>query len=71
LALTSQAAEKMDEDVLPDYESSSDHEDNAGGADKVVTSITAVHESGFADFLLKNEILRAIQDSGFEHPSAV
>jgi superfamily II DNA/RNA helicase len=61
----------MDEDVLPDYESSSDHEDNAGGADKVVTSITAVHESGFADFLLKNEILRAIQDSGFEHPSAV
>lgn len=62
----------MEEDVLPDYESSSEHEENQGGADsKVVTATHAVHESGFADFLLKNELLRAIQDCGFEHPSAV
>lgn len=37
----------------------------------MVTATHAVHESGFADFLLKNELLRAIQDCGFEHPSAV
>jgi ATP-dependent RNA helicase UAP56/SUB2 len=29
----------------------------------------AVHESGFSDFLLKPELLRAIGDCGFEHPS--
>jgi hypothetical protein len=60
-----------DPDVLPDYESSSEHEENQGGDSKVVTATHAVHESGFADFLLKHELLRAIQDCGFEHPSAV
>jgi ATP-dependent RNA helicase UAP56/SUB2 len=28
-----------------------------------------IHSSGFRDFLLKPELLRAIQDCGFEHPS--
>ncbi|KAK7260877.1 hypothetical protein RIF29_27176 [Crotalaria pallida] len=28
-----------------------------------------IHSSGFRDFLLKSELLRAIVDSGFEHPS--
>ncbi len=28
-----------------------------------------IHSSGFKDFLLKPELLRAIQDCGFEHPS--
>jgi ATP-dependent RNA helicase UAP56/SUB2 len=59
-----------DDEVLPDYESSSEHED-ANGDNKVVPSTNAVHESGFADFLLKNELLKAIADAGFEHPSAV
>jgi len=31
----------------------------------------AVHDSAFGDFLLKNELLRAIGDCGFEHPSEV
>jgi len=31
----------------------------------------SVHSSGFRDFLLKPEILRAIVDCGFEHPSEV
>jgi len=35
-----------------------------------VTHVT-VHASGFKDFLLKPEILRAIGDCGFEHPSEV
>ena len=29
----------------------------------------SVHSSGFRDFLLKPEILKAIVDCGFEHPS--
>jgi ATP-dependent RNA helicase UAP56/SUB2 len=28
-----------------------------------------VHSTGFRDFLLKGELLRAIADCGFEHPS--
>jgi ATP-dependent RNA helicase UAP56/SUB2 len=31
----------------------------------------SIHSSGFRDFLLKPEILRAIGDCGFEHPSEV
>jgi len=60
----------MDEDVLPDY-SSSDEEQPNNSESKVVTSSSVVHDSGFADFLLKNELLRAIADCGFEHPSQV
>jgi len=30
-----------------------------------------IHSAGFRDFLLKPELLRAIQDCGFEHPSEV
>ena len=29
----------------------------------------SIHSSGFRDFLLKPELLRAIVDRGFEHPS--
>jgi len=61
----------MEEEVLPDYESSVEEDGGNNAESKVVTSTTAVHESGFADFLLKNELLRAIADCGFEHPSAV
>lgn len=34
-------------------------------------SYVAVHSTGFRDFLLKPELLRAIADCGFEHPSEV
>jgi ATP-dependent RNA helicase UAP56/SUB2 len=34
-------------------------------------SYAGIHSSGFRDFLLKNELLLAIQDCGFEHPSEV
>merc|ERR1711971_461966 len=34
-------------------------------------NFAAIHASGFKDFLLKPEILRAIVDCGFEHPSEV
>eukprot|EP00871_Galdieria_phlegrea_P005987 jgi/Galph1/876/GphlegSOOS_G5676.1 len=34
-------------------------------------SYVGIHSTGFKDFLLKPELLRAIQDCGFEHPSEV
>jgi ATP-dependent RNA helicase UAP56/SUB2 len=38
-----------------------------GGA--IRGSYVSIHASGFKDFLLKPELLRAIMDCGFEHPS--
>jgi ATP-dependent RNA helicase UAP56/SUB2 len=34
-------------------------------------SYVGIHQTGFRDFLLKPELLRAIVDCGFEHPSEV
>ncbi len=34
-------------------------------------SYVGTHATGFKDFMLKSELLRAIQDNGFEHPSMV
>lgn len=34
-----------------------------------VPGVFGVHSTGFRDFLLKPELLRAISDLGFEHPS--
>lgn len=39
--------------------------------DAVKGNYVSIHSSGFRDFLLKPEILRAIVDCGFEHPSEV
>lgn len=36
---------------------------------EVKGSYVSIHSSGFRDFLLKPELLRAIIDCGFEHPS--
>ena len=42
----------------------------AGKADaKAKGSYVGIHATGFRDFLLKSELLRAITDCGFEHPS--
>ena len=41
----------------------SDKKDVKGG------TYVSIHSSGFKDFLLKPELLRAIMDCGFEHPS--
>ena len=39
------------------------------GAEKGKGSYVGIHATGFRDFLLKGELLRAITDCGFEHPS--
>ena len=67
----------MENDELLDYEEE-EQQDNRNG-NKVDTTEQAkkgikgtyvsIHSSGFKDFLLKPELLRAIMDCGFEHPS--
>jgi len=41
----------------------------SGGAVDKKGSYVGIHSTGFRDFLLKPELLRAITDCGFEHPS--
>ena len=42
---------------------------NEKGKKDVKGTYVSIHSSGFRDFLLKPELLRAIVDCGFEHPS--
>lgn len=63
-----------DNDDLLDYEDEEQTETTiveAVDAPKkaVKGTYVSIHSSGFRDFLLKPEILRAIVDCGFEHPS--
>ncbi|KAH7953680.1 hypothetical protein HPB49_011151 [Dermacentor silvarum] len=63
-----------DNDLL-DYEDEEDQEQTVGETIPEVKKPTggyvSIHSSGFRDFLLKPELLRAIVDCGFEHPSEV
>ena len=43
--------------------------DNAKTSEIKKGSYVGIHATGFKDFLLKPELLRAIVDCGFEHPS--
>jgi ATP-dependent RNA helicase UAP56/SUB2 len=65
-----------DNDDLLDYEDEEQPEQTVvdGSSDattkkEVKGTYVSIHSSGFRDFLLKPEILRAIVDCGFEHPS--
>ncbi|KAL7191419.1 hypothetical protein ACSBR2_023486 [Camellia fascicularis] len=63
------------EEELLDYEEDDDKApDSVNGkptAESAKKGYVGIHSSGFRDFLLKPELLRAIVDSGFEHPSEV
>merc|ERR1712055_344485 len=58
---------------LLDYEEEEEAVDASAPAKKkdVKGAYVSIHSSGFRDFLLKPEILRAIIDCGFEHPSEI
>ncbi|XDA87102.1 hypothetical protein R6Z07M_016806 [Ovis aries] len=76
LSETIMAENDVDNELL-DYED--DEVETAAGGDgaeapakkDVKGSYVSIHSSGFRDFLLKPELLRAIVDCGFEHPSEV
>jgi ATP-dependent RNA helicase UAP56/SUB2 len=66
------------DEELPDFdeeeqagEQKDAKEENKEGGDAKKGNYAAIHASGFRDFLLKPELLRAIVDCGFEHPSEV
>jgi len=62
------------EEELPDFdeaEETTKKEDTKDGEGAKKGGYAAIHASGFKDFLLKPELLRAIVDCGFEHPSEV
>merc|ERR1712076_118749 len=71
-------AEPDVENELLDYEEQEEEQEQvteaAGDAPAkkdVKGTYVSIHSSGFRDFLLKPELLRAISDCGFEHPSEV
>ena len=43
--------------------------DAAPKGEQVKKGYVGIHSTGFKDFLLKPELMRAIVDCGFEHPS--
>ncbi|GMN50030.1 hypothetical protein TIFTF001_019179 [Ficus carica] len=61
------------EEELVDYEEEDQNAPNSASAkpsgESAKKGYVGIHSSGFRDFLLKPELLRAIVDSGFEHPS--
>jgi len=64
-----------DEDLL-DYDEEQAEETPVAAVDEKKKDgkgpgYVSIHSSGFRDFLLKPELLRAIVDCGFEHPSQV
>lgn len=63
-----------DNDDLLDYEDEEQNDQTIAETTEapkkdVKGTYVSIHSSGFRDFLLKPEILRAIADCGFEHPS--
>jgi len=63
------------DEELPDFDEEEKQEDkkeeSKENGETKKGSYAAIHASGFRDFLLKPELLRAIVDCGFEHPSEV
>ncbi|XP_011414939.1 spliceosome RNA helicase DDX39B [Crassostrea angulata] len=69
-------ADNENETELLDYEDDETETTADGTGDAPVKkdvkgTYVSIHSSGFRDFLLKPELLRAIVDCGFEHPSEV
>lgn len=61
-----------EEENLVDYEEDEDTTDKKSDGKEIKKgSYTGIHASGFKDFLLKPELMRAVVDCGFEHPSEV
>ncbi|TMW68824.1 hypothetical protein Poli38472_006292 [Pythium oligandrum] len=70
--MTAEENKEFDEELV-DYEEEEETNDvkNAEGKDTKKGHYVGIHSSGFRDFILKPECLRAVVDCGFEHPSEV
>jgi len=62
---------ELNDDDLVDYEEDETVEEKPAEDVKKGGTYSGIHASGFRDFLLKAELLRAVVDCGFEHPSEV
>lgn len=65
-----------EDDVIVDYDETEEAGADADKADAKAKEVkkgsyVGIHATGFRDFLLKSELLQAVQDIGFEHPSEV
>jgi len=68
------SAQPLDDNDLLDYDDDEQTQkltDKTSDKKDVKGTYVSVHGAGFRDFLLKPELLKAIQDCGFEHPSEV
>lgn len=60
-------AHKDDNDI-PDFEEYPNYQNEKGGTEQKYDNYNV---SQFKDFGLKDELLRAVKESGFEHPTRV
>lgn len=73
-SFSTKADNNIDDDVLVDYEAEEEQQQEEAGdqpEQKEKKGHVGIHSSGFKDFLLKPELLQAINKHGFEHPSEV
>jgi len=63
--------DETDEGTKPSNNVTNENSTGKTGVAPIRGSYVSIHASGFKDFLLKPELLRAIMDCGFEHPSEV
>lgn len=69
------STKQQEEELLVDYDEEAttleptETKPSTGSADVKKGSYAGIHSSGFRDFLLKSELLLAVTDCGFEHPS--
>jgi len=64
---------KTENEDLPEYENFEEDKtnNNENNEKKLTTKFVGAHSMGFKDLLLKPELLRAIGEAAFEHPSEV
>ncbi|MES1921215.1 hypothetical protein MHBO_002778 [Bonamia ostreae] len=69
--VTNENAYDIDKEPLEDYEEPVEEVQEVNNQIQTKGSYAGKQAAGFRDFLLKPELLRAIGDCGFEHPSEV
>jgi len=76
MSATTENKALADEEELVDYDEDAPATEPAEGRQKKEISVkkgsyVGIHSSGFRDLLLRPELINAVTDCGFEHPSEV